>query len=127
MRGLHGNPGAILNEIGVMKSQIQTLGCDIQDLRRVVTHVSQTARGERTLGQHIDRLLDVVGSAEDIKNIMQKGPSMEAKNTAYDSDISEVQGKLSTLEAKFCNIEKLIKQLADNLSTLLKKMDKENI
>ena len=50
---------------------------------------------------------------------------MEAKNTAYDSDISEVQGKLSILEAKFCNIEKLIKQLADNLSTLLKKMDKE--
>ena len=66
MKGLHGNPGAILNEIGVMKSQIQTLGCDIQDLRRVVTHVSKTAHGESTLGQHIDRLLDVVGRAKDI-------------------------------------------------------------
>ena len=48
---------------------------------------------------------------------------MEAKNRAYDSDISEVQGKVAMLEAKFYNIEKLIKQLADNLSTLLKKMD----
>ena len=109
MKGLHGNPGAILNKIGVMKSQIQPLGCDIQDLRRVVTHVSKNARGERTLGQHIDRLLDVVGSAEDIKNLMQKVPDLEAKNRAYDSDISEVQGKVSLLEAKFCNIEKLIK------------------
>ena len=54
---------------------------------------------------------------------MQKVPDLEAENMAYDSDISEVQGKVSMLEAKFCNIEKIIKQLADNLSTLLKKMD----
>ena len=53
---------------------------------------------------------------------MQKGPDLEAKNRAYDSDISEVQGML---EAKFCNIEKIIKQLANNFSTLLKKMDME--
>ena len=67
----------------------------------------------------------MVGSTEDIKNLMQKVPVLEAKNRAYDSDISEVQGKVSMLEAKFCNIEKIIKQLADNLSTLLKKMDME--
>ena len=67
---MHGNPGAILKEIGVMKSQIQTLGCEMQDLRRVVTHVSKTTRDEHTIGQHIDRLLDVVGNAKDIKNLM---------------------------------------------------------
>ena len=70
VKGLHGNLGAILNEIGVMKSQIQTLQCNIQDLRRVFMHVSKIACDERNLGQHIDRLLDVVGSTKDIKNLM---------------------------------------------------------
>ena len=52
-------------------------------------HVSKTARGERTLSQHIDRLMDVVGSAEDIKNLMQKISQLEAKNRAIDRDLNE--------------------------------------
>ena len=40
MNGLHGNLGAILKEIGVMKSQMQTLGRDMQDLRKEVVHAS---------------------------------------------------------------------------------------
>ena len=123
MKGMHGNPGAILKEIGVMKSQIETLGYEMQDLRKVVMHVSKTAGGERTLGQHIDRLLDVVGSAEDIKNLMQKILQLEATNRAIDRDFNENQGKVTMLEAKMCNLEKLIKQMADNVSTLLKKLD----
>ena len=70
MKGMHGNLGAILNEIGVMKSQIQTLARNMQELRKVVMHASKIARGEHTLGQHIDRFMEVVGSAEDVKNIM---------------------------------------------------------
>ena len=70
MKGLHGNLGAILKEIGVMKSHMQTLGRDMQDLRKEVVHASKIMRGERTLWQHIDRLMEVVGSVEDVKNLM---------------------------------------------------------
>ena len=73
-KGMHGNLGEILKEIGVMKSQMQTLGRDMQDLRKKVVHASKIICGEHTLGQHIDRLMEVVGSAEDLKNLMQKIP-----------------------------------------------------
>lgn len=37
------------------------------------------ARGERTLGQHIDKLLEVIGNAEEVKNMMHKILVLEAK------------------------------------------------
>ena len=120
---MHGNPSAILKEIGVMKCQIQTLGCEIQDVRRVVMHVSKTACGEHTLGQHIDRLMEVVWSAKDVKNIMQNISQLEAKNKAIDKDFNVNQGKVTMMKARMCNLEKLIKQMTDNVSTLLKKLD----
>ena len=70
MKGLHGNSGDILKEIGVMKSQMQTLVRYMQDLRKEVVHASKILCGKHTLGQHIDRLMEVVGSAEDVKNLM---------------------------------------------------------
>lgn len=35
------------------------------------------------------------------------------------------QGKVTMMEAKICNLEKLIKQLVDNASTLIKNLDKD--
>lgn len=49
-----------------------------------VMHASKIARGEHTLGQHIDRLMEVVGSAEDVKNLMMKILQLEAKKKALD-------------------------------------------
>ena len=46
------------------------LGRDMQALRKEVGHAKKIAFGEHTLGQHIDRLMEVVRSAEDVKNLM---------------------------------------------------------
>ena len=48
-KGMHGNLGTILKEIGAMKKQIQMLGRDMQALRKEVGHASKIARGECTL------------------------------------------------------------------------------
>ena len=67
-------------------------------------NVSKTTHGGRTLSQHIARLLDVVGSIEDIKNLMQKIPQLEATNRAIERDFNENQGKVSMLEYKIYNL-----------------------
>ena len=95
----------------------------MQDLSKEVMHASKIARGERTLSQHIDRLVEVVGSTKDVKNLMQKIPQMKAKNKAIDRDFNANQGKVTMMEAKMCNLEKLIKKMVDNVSTLPKKLD----
>ena len=71
---MHGNHGVILKEIGVMKNQMQILGSNMQALRKEVGHARKIARGECTLGQHIEKLMEVVESAKDVKNLMQKIP-----------------------------------------------------
>ena len=55
MKGVFGNPST-MKDINTMKEQMQ-------DLRREFDHLRKTNRGEKTLGQHIDRLLDVIGNA----------------------------------------------------------------
>lgn len=40
-----------------------------------------------------------------------------------DKDFIANQGKVTMMEAKISNLEKLIKQLADNVGTLIKKLD----
>ena len=99
------------------------LGRDMQALRKEVGHASKIARGEHTLGQHINRLLEVVRNAEDVKNLMQKIPKLKAKNRAMDKDFNADQGKITNMEAKMSNLEKVIKQLVENVSTLLKKFE----
>ena len=123
MKGIYGNLGAILKEIGVMKSQIQSLGRDMQFLKNDIKNTGKIARGERSLSQRIDRFMEMVGSAEDVKNMVQKIPHLEAKNRAFDKDFNANQGKITMMEAKICNLEKLIKQMVDNVSTLLMKVD----
>ena len=66
MKGMYGNPGAILKEIGVMKSQIQSLGRDMQFLMMEIENTGKIARGEHSLGQHIDMFMEMVGSTEDV-------------------------------------------------------------
>ena len=50
IKGMHGNHGVILKEIGVMKNQMQILGSNMQALRKEVGHARKIARGECTLG-----------------------------------------------------------------------------
>lgn len=88
-----------------------------------VVHTSKIARGERTLDQHIDMLMEVVGSVEDVKNLMMKISQLEARNRAMDIDFNANQGKVTMMEAKISNLEKLIKQLANNVGTLIKKLE----
>ncbi len=68
--------------------------------------LSKTARGERTLGQHIDKLSEVIGNAEEVKNLMQMILVMEAKQRVMDKDICSIQGKVSNLETRLGNMEK---------------------
>lgn len=74
-----------------------------------VVHAGKIVRGECTLGQHVDKIMEVVGSAEDVKNIMMKILQMEVKNRDVDRDIKVDQGKITKLEAKITSLEKLIK------------------
>ena len=46
---------------------MQTLGREMQESRTKVVHASKIAHGECTIDQHIDRLMEVVGSVEDFK------------------------------------------------------------
>ena len=60
----------------------------MQDLRKEVGHASKIVCGERTLEQHIDRLMELVGSVKEVKNLMQKILKLEAKNRAIDRDFN---------------------------------------
>ena len=71
--------------------------------------VNKTTKGEHTLGQHIDKLLEVIGNANEVKNLMHKIPLLEAKQRVMDKEISSIQGKVSKLETKLGNLEKLFK------------------
>lgn len=88
-----------------------------------VVYASKTAHGEHTLSQHIGRLMEVVGSVEDVKKLMFKISQLEAKNRAMDRDFNVNQGKVTMMEAKIGNLEKLIKKLVDNVGTLIKKLE----
>ena len=87
--------------------------------------VSKIAHGERALGQHIDRLLEVIGNAKEVKNLMHKIPHLEAKHRVLDNALNANQGKVSKLEAKLGNLEKLFKQMANNVGKLLKKFEND--
>ena len=82
-KGIFGNPSSILKEIGILKHQMQLLGKEMEQL-------SKTSRGEKTLGQHIDKLLEVIGNVEEVKNVMHKIPLLEAKQRVKDKEISSI-------------------------------------
>ena len=84
--------------------------------------MSKLARGEHTLGQHIDQLSKVIGNAKEVKNLMHKIPQLEAKYRVLEKANSANQGKVTRLEAKLNNIEKMFKQMEDNNSKSLKAM-----
>lgn len=90
-------------------------------LNKEMDHLIKMARGERTLGQHIDKLSEVIGNAEEVKNLMHKIPMMEAKQRVMDKDISSIQGKVTKFETKLSNMDKQLKHLGDNMTNFLKK------
>ena len=69
---MSGNSGSIQKDIGILKHKMFLLNKEMEQL-------SKMARGERTLGQHIDKLSKIIGNAEEVKNLMHKIPMMEAK------------------------------------------------
>ena len=115
-KGFFGNPGSMLKEIGILKHQMQLVGKEMDQL-------SKTSRGEQTLGQHIDKLSEVIGNAKEVKNLMQKIPLMEAKQRVMDKDICNIQGKVSKLETQLGNMEKQVKHLLDSVSKNGKKVE----
>ena len=60
----------------------------MQALLKDIGKARKMAHGECTLGQHIDRLLEVIDNIEDVKNLMQKILQLEAKNRAMDKDFN---------------------------------------
>lgn len=112
-KGLIGNPGSIMKDIDILKHKMVLLNKEME-------HLSKTARGERTLGQHIDKLSEVIGNAEEVKNLMHKIPVLEAKQKVMDKDISSIQGRLTKVETRLGNMDKHLRQLGDNMTTFLK-------
>ena len=82
-KGLFGNPSSIQKDIGILKHKMFLLNQEMEQL-------SKTNRGERTLGQHIDKLSKVIGNAKEVKNLMHKIPVTEAKIRVLDKDITSV-------------------------------------
>ena len=73
------------------------------------------------MGQHIDKLSKAIGNVEEVKILMHKIPLMESKQRFIDKDIINIQRKVSKLETKMGNLDKLFKQLTNNVSNLLKR------
>jgi len=67
--------------------------------------------------------MEVVRSAKDVKNLMQKILQLEAKNRAMDKYFNANQGKVMMMEAKMRKLEKLIRKMVENVSTLFKKLE----
>ena len=56
--------------------------------------MSKNNRGEMTLGQHLDKLLDVIGNAKEVKNLMKRVPPLEVKNRAMEKIVKDMQKML---------------------------------
>lgn len=119
MKGVFGNPGEMRKDINIMKEQMQ-------DIRREFEHLSKTNRGEKTLGQHLDRLSNVIGNVEEVKNLMKRVPPLEAKNRAIDQLVKDMQKKMEILENRVEGTENVLKELSDQSCSILKAMA-ENI
>lgn len=101
-KGLINNSSSIKKEIDILKHKMVLLNKEME-------HLSKTARRERTLGQHIDKLSDVIGNAKEVKNLMHKIPVLEGKQKVMDRDISSIQGRLSKVETRLGNMGKHLK------------------
>ena len=128
-KGTIGNLGSILKEVVNIKQQMQVICKDFEQ-------ISMMARGEHTLGQHIDRLLEVIGNVEEVKNLMKNVPMFEDKNIILEKANIDLKKWLKSLETRMDNIEKMIKKMveqnsnilktvADNVSSLLNKAEQD--
>lgn len=115
LKGIMGNPGSIMKDIGTLKQQMQDISRDFDQL-------SKTTKGERTLGQHIDRLSEVISNAEEVKNLMKCVPTIETKNRNLDQLSKDIQKIMDGLNARVSNMEKIVKKLADQNCIILKTM-----
>ena len=107
-----------MKEIVFLNQQMQVFGKEVEQVGKI-------AKGEDTLGQHIYMILEVIENVEEVKNLIHKKPQLKAKHKVLDKAISATQGKMSKMEAKLGNLEKLFKQMANNVGNLLKLLEHE--
>lgn len=48
-------------------------------IRRDFDYLSETSRGELTLGHHLDKLTEVIKNAREVENMMKRVPPLEVK------------------------------------------------
>lgn len=84
LMGIMGNPRSIWKDVGTLKQQMQVISKDFEQLNKM-------AKGENTLGQHIDKLYEVIGNAEEVKNLMKRVPSIETKNRNLEQVNKDIQ------------------------------------
>ena len=106
LKGILGNPGSLLKDIGTLKQKMQDISRDFDQLNRMV-------REERMLGQHIDKLFEVEGNVEEVKNLMKYVPPLEAKNRNLDHLGKDLQKRMDGLDTRVGNLEKMVKKLVD--------------
>lgn len=113
VKAAFGNPGVMNRDIISLKEQMQTI-------KREFEQLSQSTRGELTLSQHLDKLSEVIGNAEEVKNLMMKVPPLESKNGEMDQLMKDMLKKMDVMENRIGGNENDIKKLADQSYSTLK-------
>lgn len=96
----------------------------MQDIKREFEHFIKTNRGEFTLSQHLDRLSDVNGNVEEVKNLMKRIQPLEAQNRAMKQMLKDMQKKVDTMENRVDNTENGLKNFSDQSCSILKVIPK---
>lgn len=68
----------------------------------------------------MDRLLEVIGNVEEVKNLMKRVPPLEAKNGAMDKMIKGMQKKMDVMGNIVNNTKNAVKKLAEKSCSILK-------
>ena len=80
----------VFGNLGLLRRDMSTVKEQMQDLRRDFDHLNKTNQGELTLGQHLDKLMDVIGSAKEVTKIMKRVPPLEAKSRVMDQTTKDI-------------------------------------
>ena len=62
----HGNVTSVFEHPGLMRKDIDLIKGQMQDIQREFEHLHKINRGERNLDQHMDRLTNLIASAENV-------------------------------------------------------------
>ena len=68
----------------------------------------------------IDRLTDVIGTIEDVTNMLKRVPPLEAKTKAVDQLMKDMHNKIEKLEKRAKGTENVLKKIANQICSILK-------